>query len=206
MYRQIFNILLTPPAPAAQDADRYRLRVPGCPAYPLRSMRNKRIASFFGWSDTGKTSFIEGALKNLSTRGVRCAALKCTRHPGSFQLPGKDSTRFFQAGAESALMGGPETVLALRSPEAPDRAFLDRLFPDAAVVLVEGASIPGALRVLMAGSAASEGDLKLPLAETDLLVTGDSALAARAERIGVRPLAPEDIEQFLKILEERNES
>lgn len=168
-------------------------------------MSPKTIASFFGWSETGKTTFIESAIHGLIARGLPCAALKVTKHPGSFLVPGKDSTRFFEAGAQAALMGGPETVLTLRSPGTLDRAFLDRLFPDARIVLIEGAEVEGALRVLAAGAAVSEAELKLPLGKVDALITGDPGLAARAAEAGVRSLVPDDIDGFIKLLEETME-
>ena len=161
------------------------------------------MAAFFGWSNTGKTSFIERVLEALVARGVPCAALKRTKHPGSYQLPDKDSTRFFNAGAETALLGGPETVLTLRSPDTLDLPFLDRLFPDARIVLIEGGEVEGALRVLAAGAARSEAELKLPLGTVDVLVTADSGLAARAEESGIRSLTPDDIEAFIAMLEDR---
>jgi len=176
-------------------------RGPRCPII-WDDMSPKIAACFFGWSDTGKTTFIERLIGVLVERGLPCAALKVAKHPGGFMLPGKDSTRFFQAGAETALVGGPETVLALRSPETLDRAFLDRLFPDARVVLIEGGQIEGALRVLTAGAAVSEAELKLPLKDVDALITGSPELSARAAEAGVRSLTPDDIDRFIELLEE----
>lgn len=167
-------------------------------------MSDKITAAFFGWSNTGKTTFIEKVLEELVRRAVPCAALKCTRHPGGYQLPGKDSTRFFRTGADAALMGGPETVLSLHSPERMDPAFLDRLFPDARVVLIEGGQVEGALRVLAAGGAREESDLKLPLDGMDAVLTADPALAARARQCGIRSIAPEDIKAFIDMLEEHH--
>ncbi len=168
-------------------------------------MSPKTVASFLGWSNTGKTTFIEGVIRTLSARGLPCGALKVTKHPGSFLIPGKDSTRFFEAGADTALVGGPETVLTLRSPGTLDRAFLDRLFPDARVILVEGGEVEGALRVLAAGAAASEADLKVPLERVDVLIASDPGLEALAAGAGVRSLAPDDIDGFIKLLEDRME-
>ena len=57
------------------------------------------FACFIGWSNTGKTGFVEALARYLSACSIPCGALKCVRHGGSFNLPGKDSTRFFEAGA-----------------------------------------------------------------------------------------------------------
>jgi molybdopterin-guanine dinucleotide biosynthesis adapter protein len=89
------------------------------------------IACFVGWSNTGKTGFMEACAAELAARGVPAGAAKCVRHEGSFNLPGKDSSRFFQAGAESALISETETVVSIRTPAGWDRPFLARLFPAA---------------------------------------------------------------------------
>lgn len=168
-------------------------------------MSSKIVACFFGWSDTGKTTFIEGVIRALTVRGIPCAALKVAKHSGTFRMPGKDSTRFFEAGADSALVGGPETILTLRSPASLGRCFLDRLFPEARMVLIEGGEVGGALRVLTAGAAASETELKLPLDGIDVLIASNLNLAARASATGVRVFAPDDIQPFIALMEESME-
>ena len=109
------------------------------------------VACFVGWSNTGKTGFMVACAAELTARGVPVGAAKCVRHEGSFNLPGKDSSRFFQAGAESALVSEAETVVSLPTPAGWDRPFLARLFPAAKVILVEGRLVEGAVKVLVGG-------------------------------------------------------
>jgi molybdopterin-guanine dinucleotide biosynthesis protein MobB len=155
------------------------------------------IACFTGWSNTGKTGFIEACAAELSARGVPVGAAKCVRHEGSFNLPGKDSSRFFAAGAESALVSETETVVSIRTPDGWDRPFLARLFPAARVVLVEGHLVDGAVRVLVGGAAQDEAALKQPLAGFDVLVTRHEALAEQARKAGLRVYAPEEYRDFI---------
>jgi molybdopterin-guanine dinucleotide biosynthesis protein B len=155
------------------------------------------IACFIGWSNTGKTGFIEACAAELTARGVAVGAAKCVRHAGSFNLPGKDSSRFFVAGAESALVSEAETVVSIRTPGSWDRPFLARLFPEARAVLVEGHLVDGAVRVLVGGAAQDEAALKQPLAGFDVLVTSSVALADQARKAGLRVYTPEQYRDFI---------
>lgn len=155
------------------------------------------IACFIGWSNTGKTGFIEACAAELTARGVPSGAAKCVRHRGSFNLPGKDSSRFFQAGAESALISEAETVLSVQTPADWDRPFLARLFPAARAVLVEGRLVHGAVKVLVGGPAQDEAALKQPLSGFDVLVTSHAALAEIAGKAGLRVYAPDEFREFI---------
>jgi molybdopterin-guanine dinucleotide biosynthesis protein B len=155
------------------------------------------IACFVGWSNTGKTGFVEACAKELTARGVPVGAAKCVRHQGSFNLPGKDSSRFFEAGAESALISEAETVLSVPTPAGWDRPFLARLFPAARVLLLEGHLVDGAVKVLVGGPARDEAALKQPLADFDVLVTDYAPLAEAARKAGLRAYAPEQVQDFL---------
>ncbi len=156
----------------------------------------KRFACFIGWSDTGKTGFMEACAATLVGLGRAVGAIKCVHHAGSFNLPGKDSTRFFETGAEAALVSDDETVLVGRTPPAWGRPYAESLFPDAEVVLIEGRIVDGAVKVLVGGAAVDEAGLKRPLAGFDVLVTGNSGLAERARAAGLVVFGPEDSEAF----------
>jgi molybdopterin-guanine dinucleotide biosynthesis protein B len=158
------------------------------------------IACFVGWSNTGKTGFIEACTAELTARGITVGAAKCVRHAGSFNLPGKDSSRFFTAGAESALVSEAETVVSIQTPAQWDRPFLARLFPAARVVLVEGHLVDGAVRVLVGGAARDEAALKQPLAGFDVLVTEHEDLAGLAREARLRVYAPQQFREFVEDL------
>lgn len=155
-----------------------------------------RFACFIGWSNTGKTGFVEALARYLSARSIPCGALKCVRHDGSFNLPGKDSTRFFDAGAGAALVSDTETLRMTRTPPSWDGAWAASQFPAARVILIEGRIVEGAVRVLAGGAAEDESGLKQPLADFDVLITGHPGLAARARAAGLVVFDPEDSESF----------
>lgn len=66
------------------------------------------LFTFAAYSGTGKTTYIEKLIKELTSRGVRVGAIKNDGHD-VFEMDkrGKDSFRFHEAGAQ---------VVALRSP------------------------------------------------------------------------------------------
>ncbi len=155
-----------------------------------------RFACFIGWSNTGKTGFVETLARYLTAHSIPCGALKCVRHGGTFNLPGKDSSRFFEAGAGAALVSETETLRMTRTPPVWDRAWAASQFPAARVILIEGRIVEGAVRVLVGGAAEDETGLKQPLADFDVLITGHSGLAARARAAGLVVFDPEDSESF----------
>ncbi len=66
-------------------------------------MHSIPILAVCGHSGSGKTTLIEALLPLLETRGVRTAVLKHDAHRLTVDKPGKDSARFFDAGARVVL-------------------------------------------------------------------------------------------------------
>jgi len=157
----------------------------------------RAMASFIGWSNTGKTTFIEACAREASAMGLRPAALKQVRHPGAYNPDGKDSTRFFSAGADSALLSANELVLTRKPPAALDASFLASLFPDADLVFLEGAEPDGSTLVLVAGPARLESECKRPFPGFDAIVSDDAALGEEARRAGLRVYGSGGAARFL---------
>ncbi len=65
----------------------------------IRHEWNPARISVLGFSDTGKTTFIEELVSRCRASGVRVAVLKYSRHPGDFDRPGSDTDRARAAGA-----------------------------------------------------------------------------------------------------------
>jgi len=156
-----------------------------------------RFACFTGWSNTGKSGFIEAVTAILSARGIPSGAIKCVRHEGSFNLPGKDTTRFFEAGAQAALVSGTETLRMTRTPPDWDRAWAASQFPAARVVLIEGRTVEGAVSVLVGGAAEDASGRKQPLGDFDVVITGHAGLAGRARAAGLAVFGPGEPEPFV---------
>ena len=58
------------------------------------------VYTFVAWSGTGKTSYLERLIAELSARGVRVGTIKHDAHEFEIDKPGKDSWRFARAGAQ----------------------------------------------------------------------------------------------------------
>ncbi|HUX37779.1 MAG TPA: molybdopterin-guanine dinucleotide biosynthesis protein MobB [Rectinemataceae bacterium] len=162
-----------------------------------------KIASFFGWSNSGKTGLLAGLVEAYRHRGLACGAVKSSRHPGDFGDEGKDTGRFRAAGASPVLYFGAgearTSVLFMQSPSSPDRAWLEGLFAGVDRLLVEGLEVEGALRILV-----EAGDRidKRGASEVDFLVSDDERRRLAFESEGKKAFPHEAIEAILDALEE----
>jgi cyclic pyranopterin monophosphate synthase len=90
-------------------------------------------------SETGKTTLLEKLLPVLKERGLRVAALKGHLHHYDLDLPGKDSWRFAQAGAEVAGMTTPDSFILTGSSK--DKSGIEAaadLLRDLDLIIIEG--------------------------------------------------------------------
>ncbi len=62
------------------------------------------LLGFAAYSGTGKTTLLEQLIPILRRRGVRLAVVKHAHHDFDIDLPGKDSFRLRQAGAQQTLV------------------------------------------------------------------------------------------------------
>jgi len=71
------------------------------------------IISVVGKSGVGKTKFLTKLIPELTKRGYRIGVIKHDVH-SKIDLPGKDSWRLTQAGAEPVLIAGPKKMALLK--------------------------------------------------------------------------------------------
>jgi molybdopterin-guanine dinucleotide biosynthesis protein B len=98
------------------------------------------IVSIVGLSGSGKTTLVERLITVLSGRGLRVGTIKHSRHPHPMDMPGKDSWRHKQAGAERTLFVGPEClqiVMDIRGEQSP-YGLTEKYLSELDLVLVEG--------------------------------------------------------------------
>lgn len=67
----------------------------------------QKTLGVIGWSGSGKTTLIERLLPRLAARGLRVSVIKHCHHALEFDVPGKDSHRFRQAGAQEVMVLSP---------------------------------------------------------------------------------------------------
>jgi molybdopterin-guanine dinucleotide biosynthesis adapter protein len=71
------------------------------------------IISIVGWSDSGKTTYLERLIPELTGRGYRICAVKHDVHGFEIDTPGKDSWRLKRAGAAVSVVSGPEKIAVI---------------------------------------------------------------------------------------------
>ncbi len=169
----------------------------------------KFIASFVGWSSTGKTTLLSRLIEEFSRRGYRVGAVKKTTHHVAEDREGSDTELFHRAGsAEIALVGSD--AARLYRYDALESSELLELFPRADRLLSEGFYFPGhpCIEVLGAHSAA-EGPKRPPekisayVLSSFRLGTQDPPRAPDFARAAEKPIFDSaDIEQIITFLEE----
>jgi len=98
-----------------------------------------KIVAVVGFSESGKTRLVVRLIRELKSRGLRVAAVKRCSHGFSLDTEGKDTSDFTAAGADGVAMVSPRDWAAFgQDAEADASRLAARLFPGAAVVLVEG--------------------------------------------------------------------
>jgi molybdopterin-guanine dinucleotide biosynthesis protein B len=98
------------------------------------------IISIVGKSDSGKTTFIEKLLPELTRRGHRVATVKHDVHGFEVDQEGKDSWRHKQAGAHTVVISSPKKVALIRDVEKDLtlEEIREKLIQDVDLIVSEG--------------------------------------------------------------------
>ena len=98
------------------------------------------IVSIVGKSKSGKTTLIEGLIRELKSRGYRVSIIKHTPRGMTLDVADKDNWRHIQAGSEVTLISSPDRVVLIK-PVAQTLT-LDQLShligEDCDIILTEG--------------------------------------------------------------------
>jgi len=161
--------------------------------------RQKRpaVVSFVAKSGTGKTTFLEKLVPVLKARGLRVGVLKHHAHATPFDIPGKDTYRMAQAGAD-VVVGACSVQVAVFHQEdgsADLDAVIDRHLAGVDLVLVEGYK-RGDYAKIEVHRAACHADLLCAPEELLALITDEPHPAP------VRQFALDDLEGVADFLEE----
>lgn len=146
------------------------------------------VVSIVGRSDSGKTTVMEGLIRELSARGRRVATVKHHIHEVDVDVPGKDSWRHAHAGAVTSMISSP-TQFAVVSRVDRERT-LDELVEaagDADILLTEGFKRAGNVRIEVVRRARSD-ELISDAAELFAVMTDTPELVPG----GVRTFAIDD--------------
>ena len=98
------------------------------------------VVSIVAKSGSGKTTFIEKLVPELKARGLSVGVIKHHGHPTLFDLPGKDTYRHFQAGADVVVGASAAQVAVFRHQDgaADLDAVIAEHFAGLDLVLTEG--------------------------------------------------------------------
>jgi molybdopterin-guanine dinucleotide biosynthesis protein B len=139
------------------------------------------VVAFVAKSGTGKTSFLEKLIPELKARGLRVGVLKHHAHATPFDVPGKDTYRLAQAGAD-VVVGASAAQVAVFYQEdgsADLDALIARHMGGVDLVLAEGFKRAGYPKIEIHRAAAGHVGL---LCQPDelLAVVTDEALSSAA--------------------------
>jgi len=124
------------------------------------------VVSIVGKSDSGKTTVMEGLIREISGRGLRVATVKHHIHEVDVDVPGKDSWRHAHAGAVTSMISSPTQFAVVRRVDA--ERTLEELVDaagDADILLTEGFKRAGNVRIEVVRHARSD---ELISAESEL--------------------------------------
>jgi molybdopterin-guanine dinucleotide biosynthesis adapter protein len=100
-----------------------------------------RVIGLAGWSGAGKTTLLTRLIPHFRDQGLRVSVIKHAHHDFDIDVPGKDSWRHRQAGAEEVLVAsGKRWALMHELREAPEPRLTELLSKMSRVdlVVVEG--------------------------------------------------------------------
>lgn len=134
-----------------------------------------RMVSVVGFKDSGKTTVVEGVVRELVKRGYRVGTAKHVGDPSfSFDRRGTDTWRHAQAGASKVVCVADGEITQIEKKEVRLPEVL-RLFQDADFFILEGfRGLPGIPRVVVARNTEDAERLvdRLTLATVGVRVAG----------------------------------
>jgi molybdopterin-guanine dinucleotide biosynthesis protein B len=145
------------------------------------------IVSVVGKGDSGKTTFLEKLIAELSGRGVSVATVKHHIHDYDIDVPGKDSYRHARAGAMATMVSSPDKFALIHNvKEEKPLDDIARIAADAGadILITEGYKYDGRNRIEISRAERSTTLICAP-EEMTALVTDNPELAAEIAAAGV---------------------
>ena len=107
------------------------------------------VLSVVGFTDSGKTTYLEKLLPALKKRGIKLGVIKHDSHSFDIDVPGKDSWRLTQAGADITVVSSPAKIAIIEKWEREENLSLLALRFNGKVdlILTEGYKRDKALKI-----------------------------------------------------------
>ncbi|MBF0195038.1 MAG: molybdopterin-guanine dinucleotide biosynthesis protein B [Magnetococcales bacterium] len=139
------------------------------------------VLGFTATSGTGKTTLMELVIADLSQKGLSIAAIKHGHHPADPDIPGKDTHRFRQAGAETVMFASKERwfiIQELQNREEPTLSQQIERLSDHDLILVEGYKNDNHPKIVLHRKDVSDAKFYKQLSNVVALATDDTNLKA----------------------------
>ena len=106
----------------------------------MEKEENKKqfILAVSGVKNSGKTTLITKLLPELKKRGLRVAVIKHDGHDFEADVPGTDSWKYAQAGADGTCVFSSGKHMIIKYASVPSVVELIGAFPEADLILLEG--------------------------------------------------------------------
>lgn len=98
------------------------------------------VIGIAGYSNSGKTEFLEKLIPQLKQEGLKVGVIKHHHNEFTIDKPGKDSWRHKQAGADQVIISSPTKVALIKktSKEVSLAELVMKYMDEVDVILVEG--------------------------------------------------------------------
>lgn len=122
------------------------------------------VVSFIGKKKSGKTTVVLGVIEELRSRGYRVAALKHDSHGFEIDVPGTDSYRFREMGAEVVGISSPDKYVWLNTvaEERPLGELVRQIREPVDLIITEGFKKQDAPKIEVSRRARSTELVSLP--------------------------------------------
>ena len=96
--------------------------------------------AIIGRSHSGKTTLIEGLIRHFKQKGRKISIIKHMKHDFQIDYRGKDSYRYREAGADSAVITNDRIYALISNDEktASPLTLADRYLDDSDIIIIEG--------------------------------------------------------------------
>lgn len=155
------------------------------------------VISFVGKGKSGKTTFLEKLIPELTRRGYRVATIKHTVHDTTFDRPEKDTARHVKAGSAATSIASPnEFVLVVPGGRVTLDEMLRHVGEDYDIVLTEGFKHEKMPKIEV--HRREKGEALAPTLEDVVAILTDEPLD-----VNVRQFSLEDFKGVADFIEER---
>lgn len=155
------------------------------------------IVSIVGKSNVGKTTLLEKLIPELRRRGYRVATVKHDAHSFEMDVPGKDTWRHRQAGADLVVISSKDKIAQIRRVEG-EMPLLDitATITGVDIILTEGFKRGPAPKI----------EVSRRILSQDLLCSADELVAVATDQsfdLGVPQFGLDDVAGLADLLEAR---